>query len=129
MDGSISELRLGLQEFSQIRIALRSSPGQCVRDLLKGNVHAVSTDDVILAGFASQHRKELRLLNAPFRAEKYGVGMARGESALRHAVCESLQRYVSSGDWQRSYKKHLTPLGLLAPKPATCGDAKKVPQE
>ncbi|MFI9629394.1 transporter substrate-binding domain-containing protein [Streptomyces sp. NPDC052042] len=109
------------ERFPNIDIVMRESNRQCVRDLLDGNVDAVASSDFLLAGFAKQHRAELRMINAPLGApEEYGVAMRRGEDALRRAVCTSIQRYVSSGAWQRSYNKHLASPGLLSPEPATC---------
>ncbi|MFJ6216268.1 bifunctional serine/threonine-protein kinase/glutamate ABC transporter substrate-binding protein [Streptomyces sp. NPDC092296] len=108
--------------FHGIGLSFRSSYGECVTDLLAHRVDAVSTDDIILAGYQKQHPDQLRLLGIPFQSEAYGVGMARGEEALRRRVCESIQRYVDSGAWYRSWQRWLQPLGLLRPSPGTCSN-------
>lgn len=97
-------------EYPQIRTELRSSYGQCVQQLLSGQVDAVSTDDIILAGYRAQHPKQLRLLNVPFGEEYYGVGLHKDEPALKSVVCEAIKDEISSKRWRKSYAKHLKPL-------------------
>jgi ABC-type amino acid transport substrate-binding protein len=97
-------------QYPQIRTELRPSYGQCVAQLLAGKVDAVSTDDIILAGYRAQHPKQLKLLGVPFGEEEYGVGLYKGEPALKSAVCEAIRDEISSGRWKTSYAKHLKPL-------------------
>ncbi|WP_405722340.1 bifunctional serine/threonine-protein kinase/glutamate ABC transporter substrate-binding protein [Streptomyces sp. NBC_01537] len=114
-------------KYPLIRTELRETYGECVDQLLKGQVDAVSSDNIILAGYRTQHPKELRLLDAPFSEEYYGVGLHRGEPALKAAVCDAIENYVSSGGWYTSYRKHLKPLtdeefnDQRAPTPTECG--------
>ncbi|MCD0484681.1 transporter substrate-binding domain-containing protein [Streptacidiphilus sp. ASG 303] len=108
--------------YPAIRVAYRNSYQQCVKDLLARRVDAVSTDEIILAGYQEQYRGRLQLLDAPFGSEAYGVGMALGDEAMRRRVCASIDRYVDSGAWHASWKRWLEPLGLLQPRPGTCSD-------
>jgi glutamate transport system substrate-binding protein len=55
------------------------SYSECIRKLLAGQVDAVSTDDLILAGFAASEGERVKIINAPFTDEKYGVGIAKGD--------------------------------------------------
>ncbi|WP_107101505.1 bifunctional serine/threonine-protein kinase/glutamate ABC transporter substrate-binding protein [Streptacidiphilus griseoplanus] len=119
--GSTPAERLPVK-FHGIRLTYRSSYGECVADLLAHRADAVSTDDIILAGYQKQHPDKLRLLGIPFQSEAYGVGMARGENALRTEVCAAIDRYVDSGAWRRSWQRWLQPLGLLRPSPGTCSN-------
>lgn len=56
----------------------------CVRALADSSVDAVTTDDVILAGFAAQpqYRGKLKVVGHGFTEEKYGIGVAKGRSQL-----------------------------------------------
>ena len=108
--------------FPSMHLTFHSSYGECVSDLLAHRADAVSTDDIILAGYRRQHPDELRLLGVPFHSEAYGVGMARGEDALRDKICTSIDHYVDSGAWNRSWEHWLKPLGLLRPSPGTCSN-------
>jgi glutamate transport system substrate-binding protein len=107
-------------KFPTMQVEERGKYSECVDELLKGNVRAVSTDDTILAGFVAQHPAQLRVLGSPFSDEPYGVGLSRGDTALAGAVCEALDRHISNGDWQRAYDGTLGQLGLLPPRPPRC---------
>lgn len=126
VQGSTPEARLRT-EYPRIVLEPRASYGLCVTDLLAGTVDAVSTDDVILAGYRAQHPSELRLLGAPFASEQYGVGLHRGEPALRAAVCDAIRDEISSGRWKSSYDTYLKPLApkeladQLPPDQTECG--------
>jgi ABC-type amino acid transport substrate-binding protein len=98
------------EEYPQIRTALQASYGRCVDELLAGEVDAVSTDDIILAGYRAQHTERLRLLGAPFGNEEYGVGLQKNEPALKRAICDAIKEEITSGAWRASYVKHLKPL-------------------
>ena len=63
----------------------------CVAMLLAGTVDAVSTDDLILAGFADRAGPAVRILNAPFSDERYGIGLKKGDLS----GCEAINRAVS----------------------------------
>jgi ABC-type amino acid transport substrate-binding protein len=97
-------------QYPQIKTELRASYGQCVSQLLAGQVDAVSTDDIILAGYRAQHPKQLRLLNVPFGEEFYGVGLHKEEPALKSVVCDAIKEEITSQAWVASYAKHLKPL-------------------
>ncbi|MDX3072492.1 serine/threonine-protein kinase [Streptomyces sp. NPDC088354] len=101
--------RLGKQ-FPLIKTDQQASYGICVDELLKGQVDAVSTDDIILAGYRAQHPTRLRLLGVPFGIEEYGVGIQKNEPALKHAICDAIRDEITSGAWRASYIKHLKPL-------------------
>ncbi|MDX2816892.1 bifunctional serine/threonine-protein kinase/glutamate ABC transporter substrate-binding protein [Streptomyces sp. PA03-5A] len=98
------------KEYPQIRTEQQTSYGLCVGQLLAGKVDAVSTDDIILAGYRAQHTGQLRLLGVPFGTEEYGVGLAQNEPELKHAICDAIKDEISSGAWRASYVKHLKPL-------------------
>jgi glutamate transport system substrate-binding protein len=63
----------------------------CVAMLLAGEVDAVSTDDLILAGFAAHAGSAFRILNAPFSDERYGIGLKKGDLG----GCEAINRAIS----------------------------------
>jgi glutamate transport system substrate-binding protein len=63
----------------------------CVAKLLAGKVDAVSTDDLILAGFAARAGPAVRILNAPFSDERYGIGLRKGDLG----GCEAINRAIS----------------------------------
>ncbi|MFF9567500.1 serine/threonine-protein kinase [Streptomyces sp. NPDC014685] len=85
---------------------------RCVRDLLDpaSPVYAVSTDDVILAGFVKDNSAELKRLDSSAGAEGYGVAMNPDEKGLKKEVCSALERIMTDGSWEKLYADHLSPL-------------------
>ena len=63
----------------------------CIERLGDGSVDAVSTDDLILAGFLAEDPDAFRFVNNPFTDEKYGVGLPHGDVA----ACEAVNKAVS----------------------------------
>jgi glutamate transport system substrate-binding protein len=59
--------------------------------LLDGKIDAISTDDVILAGFAARTGTAVRILNAPFSYERNGIGLRKGDLS----GCEAVNRAIS----------------------------------
>ncbi|MFB4312122.1 glutamate ABC transporter substrate-binding protein [Actinomadura sp. GTD37] len=55
------------------------SYGECVQALAAGRLDAVSTDDLILAGFAAAADSGVTVVNAPFSDERYGIGLPKGD--------------------------------------------------
>jgi glutamate transport system substrate-binding protein len=90
---------------------------QCVDQLLAGQVDAVTTDDAILAGFASQRPDELKVVGEPFSEEPYGVGLNRDDAALRNKINDILQASIDDGTWQRIYDATLGLSGATASPP------------
>ncbi|MET9655518.1 serine/threonine-protein kinase [Streptomyces sp. NPDC006510] len=92
--------------------SLPSGYDRCVRDLLDPTspVYAVSTDDVILAGFVKNNPTELKRLDSGPGAEGYGVAMNPGEKGLKGEVCSALKKIMTDGVWEQLYAGHLAPL-------------------
>jgi glutamate transport system substrate-binding protein len=68
-----------------------ASYSDCVGKLSSGAVQAVSTDDLILAGFAAEKGGTLKLVNQPFSDEKYGVGIKLGDIE----GCEEINKAIT----------------------------------
>jgi glutamate transport system substrate-binding protein len=91
---------------------------QCVDQLLTNQVDAVTTDDAILAGYASQQPDELKLVGEPFSEEPYGIGLNKDDSALRNKINDLLQAAEGDGTWQKIYDGTLGLSGTPASPPA-----------
>ncbi|WP_335933823.1 serine/threonine-protein kinase [Streptomyces sp. PTD5-9] len=90
---------------------------ECVRRLLDpaSGVYAVSTDDIIVAGFVKEDPTRLKRLDAGKGLEGYGVAMKPGEKRLKKEVCSALGKVLTDGTWERLYRRHLYPLMGEAP--------------
>ncbi|MEU9381590.1 glutamate ABC transporter substrate-binding protein [Streptomyces sp. NPDC048279] len=89
----------------------------CVDNLLTYQVAAVTTDDAILVGYAAKAPGELKVAGKPFSREPYGIGVPRGDSALRFAMDDALEAREKNGDWKKAYDATLGLSGVPAPKP------------
>jgi glutamate transport system substrate-binding protein len=89
----------------------------CVDNLLTFQVDAVTTDDAILLGYAAKAPDELKVVGKPFSKEPYGVGVPRGDNALRFALDSALVTDEKNGDWKKAYHATLGLSGVPAPKP------------
>jgi len=87
----------------------------CVEDLLNGKVDAVTTDQAILIGYAAQYPDELKVTGPLFTEERYGVGLAKGDDALRAHINEL---FTDGGDiWQAIFDKNLGSSGIVVDQP------------
>ncbi len=89
----------------------------CVDNLLTYQVDAVTTDDAILMGYAAKVPDELKLAGKPFSEEPYGIGVPRGDTALRLALDDALAAHEKNGDWKKAYDATLGLSGVPAPQP------------
>ncbi len=100
------------------RITVREVPSwsECVRNLVAGDVDVVSTDDLILAGFAAQpqHKGILKVVGKGFTDERYGIGLKKGDNRL-DKVRDALKEYISSGEWKKSLDARVAPSGYKIP--------------
>jgi glutamate transport system substrate-binding protein len=113
--------------FYRGRINLKELPqfSDCVRALAASEVDAVTTDDVILAGFAAdpQYRGALKVIGKGFSDENYGIGIKKGNTALVEQVNAALKQYVADGSWEAALKITVAPSGYNLPDPPTPGSA------
>ena len=63
----------------------------------EGRVDAVSTDDLILAGFLAEDPSAFRFVNNPFTQEKYGVGLPHGDVRACEAVNKAISEMYQDG--------------------------------
>ncbi|MGX7730753.1 glutamate ABC transporter substrate-binding protein [Rhodococcus sp. 2H158] len=89
----------------------------CLVVLQQRQVDAVSTDDTILAGLASQD-PYLELVGTSIGSEPYGIGIAKGHEDLVRFVNGTLERIRRDGTWTLLYNRWLIVLGP-APAPPT----------
>ncbi|MFJ1757117.1 glutamate ABC transporter substrate-binding protein [Kitasatospora sp. NPDC088134] len=89
----------------------------CVDNLVSGQVDAVTTDNAILQGYAAKVPDEMKVVGQPFSTEPYGIGVPKGDTALRLALDDALRRHEENGDWKKAYDATLGLSGVPAPQP------------
>ncbi|HIW63276.1 MAG TPA: glutamate ABC transporter substrate-binding protein [Candidatus Stackebrandtia excrementipullorum] len=88
----------------------------CTAALRSGSVDAVSTDNVILYGFAKQYPDEFYISEESFTTESYGVGMAHESPELREFINATLEEAYANGDWDRAFARTLESGGAVRPE-------------
>jgi len=114
--GSTSIQRIK-DEYKKAKTVEFEKYSQCVDGLLNKQVDAVTTDDAILKGYAAQQPDKLKVVGKPFSTEKYGVGMALDDKALRSKVDDILEAAVKDGEWKSIYDATLGKSGTAATAP------------
>ncbi|WP_104081229.1 glutamate ABC transporter substrate-binding protein [Cryobacterium sp. Y11] len=89
---------------------------QCVEALKDGQTDAVTTDQAILIGYASQDPDNLKVVGEPFSVENYGVGLPKGDDALRAFINDTFTN--GNDSWQAIYDETLGLSGTVVEQPA-----------
>lgn len=90
----------------------------CLVMLQQGQVDAISTDDVVLAGLADQD-PTVEITGPPSLAvEPYGVGINKNNEDLVRFVNGVLEQMRADGTWQRLYDRWLLGFGPSPGPPA-----------
>ncbi|MFG2876487.1 glutamate ABC transporter substrate-binding protein [Streptomyces sp. NPDC048337] len=105
------------REFPKAVLVAYDTYSVCVDNLLTYQVDAVSTDDSILLGYAAKVPEELKVVGRPFSKEPYGIGVPRGDNALRFALDDALEENERNGNWKKAYEATLGLSGVPAPAP------------
>lgn len=89
---------------------------QCIAQLESGAVDAVTTDQLILLGYAAQSPDTLKTVGEPFTVENYGIGIPKGDEALRGFLNDVLE---NGGDtWTGIWENNLGSTGVAGDQPA-----------
>ncbi|MFZ2177577.1 MAG: glutamate ABC transporter substrate-binding protein [Rhodococcus sp. (in: high G+C Gram-positive bacteria)] len=91
----------------------------CVEALRNGAVDAVTTDDIILAGYAAQYPGELKVVGKPFTEERYGIGLAKGDDETRGKINDAIEEMVADGSWEQAFNETVGASGYALPTPPT----------
>ncbi|MGV2918264.1 glutamate ABC transporter substrate-binding protein [Streptomyces alfalfae] len=105
------------QDYPKATLVAYDTYSICVDNLLTYQVDAVTTDDAILIGYAAKVPEELKVVGKPFSQEPYGIGVPRGDNALRLAIDDALAAGEKDGYWKKAYDATLGLSGVPAPKP------------
>lgn len=105
-------------EFAQgVQLVEYGQYSDCVVALLAGNVDAVTTDEVILAGYVAENPELLKLVGEPFTTERYGIGLAKDDVEGRAAVNAAIREMIDSGEWRAALERNIGQSELELPEP------------
>ncbi|CCA60239.1 amino acid ABC transporter, amino acid-binding protein [Streptomyces venezuelae ATCC 10712] len=83
---------------------------ECLTGLENGVIDALTTDDSILAGYASQDQFKGKFKLGGFKLsnENYGIGVQKG-SDLKDKINTALEKMVADGSWDKAVEKNFGP--------------------
>ena len=104
-------------EHPKAQLQLFDTYSKCVEALAAGSVDAVSTDDIILAGYAAQaqYAGKLKVVSKPFSTEPYGVGLKKEDKASCDRINEILKKAATDGRYKAAWDATLGKSGKTMP--------------
>ncbi|NLE71399.1 MAG: glutamate ABC transporter substrate-binding protein [Actinomycetales bacterium] len=112
VSGSTPEGNL-LANFPDVDVVPFGTYSECLEPLRNGQVDAVSTDNVILAGFAAES-DDLEVRGDPFTEEPYGIGVAKDDVEFRMWINDVLEEIFADGRWTAAWE---ATAGTVLPTP------------
>ncbi|HYN96676.1 MAG TPA: glutamate ABC transporter substrate-binding protein [Pilimelia sp.] len=105
-------------EFPQAQLQEFDAYSKCVTALAGGSVDAVTTDDIILAGYAaqSQYAGKFKVVGKTFSEEPYGIGLAKADKTGCEKVNEILKAAAGDGSYKAAWDATLGKSGKAAPE-------------
>lgn len=113
--GSTSEQNL---KDAGVDVLATDTYSNCLEPLRSGDVVAVSTDNVILAGLADQNPGEFEVVDNTFTDEPYGIGLAKNDDDFRNFINDVLEASFSDGRWAAAWEATAGTV-LSTPEPPT----------
>ncbi|MYR42460.1 glutamate ABC transporter substrate-binding protein [Streptomyces sp. SID5910] len=97
----------------------------CLPGLQNGAIDALTTDDSILAGYASQaqFKGKFKLGGFKLTNENYGIGVKKG-SDLKDKINKALEEMVADKSWQKAVDANLGPANYKNEPAPKIGDIK-----
>ncbi|BDX32953.1 glutamate-binding protein [Mycobacterium antarcticum] len=104
-------------EYPGVQLQQYDTYSACIEALKNGAIDAVTTDEVILAGYAAQTPGAFKIVGQPFSEENYGIGLKKDDTELQTKVNDALTKMEADGDWAKAFEKNLGPAGIATPAP------------
>ena len=105
-------------DYKDAQLQQFDSYSKCVTALAGGQVDAVSTDDIILAGYAAQdqYAGKFKVVGKPFSSEPYGIGVKKDDTAGCNKINEILKAAAADGSYKKAWDDTLGRSGKAAPE-------------
>ena len=104
-------------DYKDAKLQQFDSYSKCVTALAGNQVDAVTTDDIILAGYASQEQYagKFKVVGKPFSEEPYGIGIKKDDTDGCNKINEILKASASDGSYKAAWDNTLGKSGKAAP--------------
>jgi glutamate transport system substrate-binding protein len=116
VSGSTPAKRIQTQ-YTQAKLQQFDTYSKCVTALAGGQVDAVTTDDIILAGYAAQpqYAGKFKVVGKKFSDEPYGIGLKKTDTAGCNKINEILKTAAGDGSYKQAWESTLGKSGKPAP--------------
>ncbi|GAA3151437.1 MULTISPECIES: glutamate ABC transporter substrate-binding protein [Nonomuraea] len=114
--GSTPAQKVKEEYAKEVQLQEERTYSACVDRVLGGQLDAITTDNVILAGYAAQHTGKLKVVGKTFSTEKYGIGLKKDDTAGRKAVNDALEKMFSDGSWTQALQASVGASGFAVPQ-------------
>ncbi|MET0452168.1 MAG: glutamate ABC transporter substrate-binding protein [Mycobacterium sp.] len=109
-------------EFPTVQLQQYDTYSACIEALKNGAIDAVTTDEVILAGYAAQSPGSFKIVGETFSEENYGIGLKKDDTELQGKIAAAIEKMESDGAWAAAFEKNLGPAGIATPAPPALVD-------
>jgi glutamate transport system substrate-binding protein len=92
------------ENYPDAQLELTDAYSNCLEPLRNDQVDAITTDNVILAGFVDQNPDEFKLVGEPFTEEPYGIGLKKGDDKFRAFINDVLEESYDDGSWEKAWE-------------------------
>ncbi|SNY15112.1 glutamate ABC transporter substrate-binding protein [Paractinoplanes atraurantiacus] len=105
-------------DYKDAKLQQFDSYSKCVTALAGGQVDAVTTDDIILAGYAAQEQYagKFKVVGKPFSEEPYGIGLKKDDTAGCNKINDILKAAAADGSYKKAWDDTLGKSGKAAPE-------------
>ncbi len=105
-------------DYTTAKLQQFDSYSKCVTALAGGQVDAVTTDDIILAGYAAQEQYtgKFKVVGKPFSTEPYGIGLKKDDAAGCNKINDILKAAATDGSYKKAWDDTLGKSGKAAPE-------------
>jgi glutamate transport system substrate-binding protein len=105
-------------DFPDTELVTFAAYTDCLDPLRNGQVDAVTTDNVILAGYVAESPEDFKIAGEPFTVEPYGIGLALGDDQFRSWINDVLEESFEDGRWVEAWESTAGEV-LPTPEPPT----------
>jgi len=106
VSGSTSAQTIQTKYAKEVSLQQYGGYSECITGLLGGTIDAITTDNIILEGYAAANAGKLKVVGKPFTSEPYGIGFKKGDTKTQQALDTYIQEMETDGSWQAALLKN-----------------------
>ncbi|MDT9697951.1 glutamate ABC transporter substrate-binding protein [Streptomyces sp. P17] len=105
LGGAVSQVTR--EQYPKAKLVEFDVSSKCVEALKNNSVDALATQDLIGASYVAQDPDSFQMLNKPYGAEKWGVGIRKGDKAFCEFIDGALDKFAKDGSFKKAWDNSL----------------------